>query len=212
MRVPHNQPAALHPRFDRRVLADEERALLAAASDTETRHRLRWTMWAAKESAFKYLRQTEPGLPFHPREFAVHLDSSTLGRVTHHGTELGVALDVTPARAHAVTIGAPGSGTDGSKAVAHTGTARAQSPADASAEVRRLAAREVGRLLDVRPGLIEIDGSARSAPRAHRDGELLPVELSLSHDEAWLAWAVRRSGPSARWHRLDGAADARSGA
>lgn len=193
LRDPHNQPAALHPRFDTRVFGHEERDALAAASDVETRHHLRWTMWAAKESALKYLRQAEPALPFHPREFAVHLGSSTIARVTHRGAELGVTLDVTPARVHAVTLGAPGTGSAHPEAVARTGIARANSPADASAEVRRLAAREIACLLDVSPAGIEIDGSASSTPRAHRDGEPLPIELSLSHDGDWLAWAVRRS-------------------
>jgi len=205
LRDPHNQPAALHPRFDQRVFGGGERDRLSAAAGAEARHRLRWAMWAAKESALKYLRQAEPELPFHPREFTVHLDSPTSGHVVHRGTEFGVALDVAPARVHVVTVGAAGA--DGTSADASTGVARTRSPTDASTEVRRLAAREIGRLLDVRPATIEIDGSPRSAPRAYADGAPLPVDLSLSHDGPWLAWAIvagrremggRRSGPGAR--------------
>lgn len=189
LRDPDNRPATLHPRFDQRVFGREERDVLEAAPDADTRHRLRWTMWAAKESALKHLRQVDSALPFHPREFTVRLESSARGLVSHRGTELGVTLDVTPGRIHAVTVGAPGDGT-GSDPIARTGIARAKSPADASAEVRRLAAREIGRLLGLRPASIEIDGSPRSAPRAHRSGEPLRVDLSLSHDGDWLAWAV----------------------
>lgn len=192
LRDPHNRPAALHPRFDVRVFRDEERDAFPAAPDAGARHRLRWTMWAAKESALKYLRQIEPGLPFHPREFVVRLDSSTTGRVTHGETELEVTLDVSPERVHAVTLGAPDTGE--TPVGARIGIARAHSPTDASAEVRRHAAREIAGLLGVRPAGIEIDGSARSVPRAHYDGGLLPVELSLSHDGDWLAWAVVSSG------------------
>lgn len=190
LRDPDNQPAALHPRFDRRVFGRDERDALAAAPDADTRHRLRWTMWAAKESALKHLRQVEPALPFHPREFVVRLTSSETGRVTHRGTELAVTLDATPARVHAVTAGPPGTGSAGADAVARIGIARSKSAADASAEVRRFAAHEIGRLLDVRPAEIAIDGSAHSAPRARCKGEPLPVDLSLSHDGDWLAWAV----------------------
>ncbi|MFW6088364.1 MAG: 4'-phosphopantetheinyl transferase family protein [Gemmatimonadota bacterium] len=191
LRDPDNQPAALHPRFDERVFGPEERDLLAAAAGADPRHRLRWTMWAAKESALKYLRQLDPELPFHPREFVVRLDSPAAGRVEHHGTGLAVTIDATPARVHAVTLGAPGeAGSAESNPVTRTGTAQTQSGTDASDEVRRLAAIEIARLLGLEPSAVQIDGSVGAAPRARADTVLLPVELSLSHDGTWLAWAV----------------------
>lgn len=192
LRDPDNQPAALHRRFDLRVFDDEEHDLLSAACNVEARHRLRWTMWAAKECALKYLRQIEPGLPFRPREFAVTLDSSAGGRVVHRGAELGVALDVTRARVHAVAAGPPGVvGPVPVTAVARIERARPAAPADASIDVRRLAARELERLLDLPAGSVDIHGGARTtAPRARHDGEELPVELSLSHDGAWMGCAV----------------------
>ena len=189
LRAPHNQPDVLHPRFDRRVFDEQEHGLLSAASDVEARHRLRWTMWAAKEAALKYLRQVEPGLPFRPRELVVRLVSTASGQVVHRGTELDVTLDVTPARVHAVVTGPWGAG-DAPGAGARTGVARTSRRTNASAEVRRLAAQEIGRLLRIRAATIEIDGTARSAPRACRDGQVLPVELSLSHDGSWLASAI----------------------
>jgi phosphopantetheinyl transferase (holo-ACP synthase) len=190
LRAPHVQPAALHPRFDLRVFGDEERELLATTPDVKARHRLRWAMWAAKESALKHLRQFDPRLPFLPRQFAVRLDSSTRGRIVHRGTELDVALDVTPARVHAVTVGPPGGDEPSADPGTRTRVARVRPRADASTEVRRLAVREIGRLLRIRTATLEIDGAARSAPRARRDGELLPVDLSLSHDGSWLACAI----------------------
>lgn len=190
LRDPDNQPAALHPRFDLRVFDDEELGLLAMTPDVQVRHRLRWAMWAAKESALKHLRQIDPRLPFLPRQFAVRLASSTRGRVVHRETELDVTLDVTPARVHAVTVGAPGGDVPSADSGARIGVARVRPRADASTEARRLAAREIGRLLRIRAATIEIDSAPRSAPRASRDGKVLPVELSLSHDGSWLACAI----------------------
>jgi len=70
--------AALHSRFDARVFNATERAELARAAD---RHRLRWTFWAAKEAAFKWLRRHEGRAIFAPRRFAVVLDSIERGSV-----------------------------------------------------------------------------------------------------------------------------------
>jgi phosphopantetheinyl transferase (holo-ACP synthase) len=48
LRDPENQPEAIHPRFDDRVFTWAERARILAAGSP---HRMRWVLWAAKESA-----------------------------------------------------------------------------------------------------------------------------------------------------------------
>src|SRR5512139_2501725 len=67
---PETQPGAVHPRFDARVFTDDE---LRALRRSVAPGRLRWLMWAAKESAFKAVRRNDACVAFRPREFAVTL-------------------------------------------------------------------------------------------------------------------------------------------
>src|SRR5512140_1470404 len=65
----------LHPRFATRVFTAAERALLEACADRRSLH---WALWAAKESAYKTLKQLEPSLAFSPRRLEVALDAGAL--------------------------------------------------------------------------------------------------------------------------------------
>lgn len=192
---PDNGSTAIHPRFDRRVFTDAELDRLNDVPDEEVRHRLRWSLWAAKESALKYLRQADPHIPWHPREFGVRTDGPESACVRHADRELAVTLDVTPRRVHAVIPG----GDDTLADLHRVESGAPPDPAEASAGVRRMAARAVGRLFGVDPTEIAITGpDGRSAPegpaipRALHRGERLAVDVSLSHDGRWLACAVRR--------------------
>ena len=77
----------------------------------------------------------------------------------------------------------------------------AMDPQTISAATRVLAGRVVARECGLRSVDIRIvtppEGKVDPAPHALHAGELLPVELSLSHDGAWIACAVvsRRTGP-----------------
>lgn len=193
LRDPDNQPAAIHPRFDQRVFTDGERALLDALNDGAERHRLRWSLWAAKESAFKYQRQVDPRVAFHPRTFRVELEAPTGGRVHHGDRTLDLALDVTPRRVHALVA----SGARPVVAIREVESGPPVSPAAATAHVRRLAAELVGELLGIAPEEIVIAGPRGMAaptgtdiPRAVRDGTPLDVAVSLSHDGSWGAAAA----------------------
>ncbi|MFW6084532.1 MAG: 4'-phosphopantetheinyl transferase superfamily protein [Gemmatimonadota bacterium] len=204
LRDPDNQPSAIHPRFDERVFRDRELRRLDEL-DAPAAHRLRWTMWAAKESAYKYIAQRKPGTPFRPGQMTVHPAAAPPGRraarVEWAGGEVEVRIDSRPDRVHAATVADDGS----APICALRRIAGATSPeADApfpeadphalSAATRVLAARTVARLLGLRAPEIRIAappaGARPVAPRALRAGETLPVELSLSHDGAWIACAV----------------------
>ena len=68
---------AQHPRFAERVFTPAERHRIASDPSPQ---RLRWALWAAKESAYKALRRVRPDIGFSPRQFRV---------------ELGIAVDGT---------------------------------------------------------------------------------------------------------------------
>lgn len=106
---PESHPGALHDRFDVRAFTDDERAGL---SDSASPHRLRWTLWAAKESAFKVAKKIDPEVVFHPRDFRVReIERGPAGKgqtgegsavVLHEIGSFAVWLDRTDEWVHAV--------------------------------------------------------------------------------------------------------------
>ena len=92
LRDAETRPGATHPRFDLRVFTPAERERLHEALRPV---RLRWSLWAAKESAYKAARQLQPDLPFHPREFATRVAEragTALERAEHALHDAGDAL------------------------------------------------------------------------------------------------------------------------
>lgn len=192
LRDPANLPATLHRRFDTRVFTGRERRVLAAAATEEERHRLRWTLWAAKESALKCLRQVHPGLPFRPPEILVRIESPSRGTVVHRGVELDLVLDVTDARVHVLAVGPGGNDPAAVHRATRVEPCTAAAAVAMSRRVRELAAEEIGGLLGQPAGSIEVGrGSRLAPPSARRDGRTLPVEVSLSHDGSWIGCAIR---------------------
>jgi phosphopantetheinyl transferase (holo-ACP synthase) len=195
LRDPANQPDAIHSRFDRRVFADVELVALGNLSPDE-RHLERWMRWAAKEGALKLTRQVVPRAPFHPRELPVSRLTPTSARVAARalGRDLQVAFDVDEERVHAVVTDTA-AGAAGARAPRHvqSGARRLVStdPGDATAEVRRHAATALARLLGLEPEAVEITSSETGRPPVVcSHGEVLPADVSLSHDGGWVAWAV----------------------
>ena len=87
LRDPDSQPESLHPRWDERVFTESERELL---SRSKSRHRARWALWAAKESAFKAARQADPDARFIPRTFRIRDVSDA--QLTALGSSTGQSL------------------------------------------------------------------------------------------------------------------------
>ena len=84
LRDPETRPGAQHARFDARVFAASERLALERSRDAG---RLRWILWAAKESAFKAARRCDPATVFAPSHFVVELGEGLRGRVRHAGRD-----------------------------------------------------------------------------------------------------------------------------
>lgn len=160
--------STLHPRFDARVFSAPERALLARAAD---RRALRWSLWAAKEAAFKAARRLDPALCFHPRAFVVER-----GLVRHAARCFRVRIARSGVLIHAVAELAevPASG-----ALARSCTvAPGASP---GAAARALARSVAARLLGADPAELEIVPGAGRAPRLLHRGAASGLALSLSH-------------------------------
>ena len=182
IRHPLCQPDAIHPRFDTRAFSAREIALIAA---TEKAHQMRWSLWAAKESAFKALRKLDSRIRFIPRDFAVQL-SGGRAEVSHRLGRFGVWLDHTDQWVHALASQAgekPGFRLDGDSLAAAGSTEEGLGE-----RVRRLASSALGGLLEVTPSEIEIVSVDR-VPRCLWRGDPLPYDLSLSHDGRFVSCA-----------------------
>ena len=199
---PRCQPDTIHPRFDSRAFSAQEIEFLAAS---DVAHRTRWSLWAAKESAFKAARKLDPLIRFIPRDFEVfpvgrNADGHARpwAEVVHRRGRFDIWLDHADHWVHAAAShggGEPGFRVDGDPS-ANPG------PEDdgCSRRVRKLAGDALGAVLDIPAGEIRIVSTDR-IPQARRGPAPLPIDLSLSHDGRFIAcaWRSTRSpGPTLR--------------
>jgi phosphopantetheinyl transferase (holo-ACP synthase) len=198
LRDPENQPEAIHPRFDDRVFTWAERARILAAGSP---HRMRWVLWAAKESAYKVARKIDSRVYFSPRAFTVRIPGGeaetsdpVLAEVSHSLGQFQVCLESTEEWVHAV---ASVSGTGVAKAnwqLRSIGreAARHIPGLEASARVRQLACSAIASALSVVPTELSIAAAARRVPSVSWRGRRLPVDLSFSHHGRFVACAWGR--------------------
>ncbi len=170
-------------RFIQRVCSQSEQALLAREGASD---RLLYSLFAAKEAAFKVVCKLGPVPVFAHRKFVV---SDDLRSVTYGDWTLQLELDVDGERVHAVasTFFPPPRGT----------VARLQPGADQSVAARALLKGVVSRTfgcsvaqLDVvrEPAPERWDGFG--PPRVLLGGAPLPLDVSLSHDGGFVACAI----------------------
>jgi phosphopantetheinyl transferase (holo-ACP synthase) len=162
--------AGHHPRFDDRVFAPAERALIAAGPEGE---RVRWLLWAAKESAYKAARRAT---------------------VEAAGRTFDVEL-----RGDDEHVQAIARGRDDARAAVYSAVARLAGTEEStpSAAVRRLTMTTLARLLAVSEPDLALDRDGR-LPRLWIRGRLSPAELSLSHHGRFVAFACRWPGERGR--------------
>lgn len=179
---PHCQPEAIHPRFDSRAFTPREIELLAQSPQV---HRARWSLWAAKESAFKACRKIDRRVRFLPRDFAVYPNGER-AEVRHHAGLFDVWFDHSEQWVHALASQGgdkPGSELDGDPAA---GTNIREY--DLGERARALAQSAISALFDLTPSELRIV-SEDQIPQPWRHGKPLPVDLSLSHDGRFVSCA-----------------------
>ena len=184
---PESRPEALHDRFDVRVFTSDERETLSASASA---HPLRWTLWAAKESAYKVAKKLDPAVRFLPRDFVVRLIGEGRAVVTHEAGPFNVRLYGTDEWVGAVTTRgvAPVAADD---PVTHVGSGieRLGVPgADPSQAVREFARAAIALRMNLPTGEVRI-AADRGIPVVLWRDRRLPVDLSLSHHGRFVAWA-----------------------
>jgi phosphopantetheine--protein transferase-like protein len=200
-------------RFLRRVFTAAEAALIRGAHDPD---RTLWLLWAAKEAAFKVVRQLRPEAPFAHRQLAVAPATDAAprrlrGRVIVRGLlgphDVAVEAAWRHGRAYVhclATAGTPGPAQVraalGRLPVAAPGAAAGERSATQALESE--AVRRLARRLAAAAGLgaVEVvrarrDDGRLAAPRLHAPGAPAPLagwSLSLSHDGRFVAAALAR--------------------
>ena len=170
-------PFATHPRFDERVFAPEELRFLESSG---ARDRLRWVLWAAKESAFKVARKLDPRAIFSPRRAIVRLGTDGRGavRVGERAFSLFVACD--GEACHAVASSGAGAVTSVMRRLAPWESPRLRA--------RRLAISIVARELGASPADVAIV-KEQGIPTVRLRGRPAPLDVSLSHHGRFVAFA-----------------------
>ena len=182
---PESRPGAIHNRFDARVFTFDEREAL---SDSASAHELRWTLWAAKESAYKVAKKLDPAVRFLPRDFVVRWITEGRAVVIHETGPFDVRLRRTDE-----WVGAVATLTAANAPWTHrpitAGIERLEVPgADPSRTVRELACAALALGMNLPPGQVQI-AADQGIPVAFWRSRRLPVDLSLSHHGRFVAWA-----------------------
>jgi len=179
LRDPEAAPGGTHPRFDERVFCPAEQALLRSGDSPVA---LRWTLWAAKESAFKAARRTDPKTVFSPVRFVVRLTDGSCATVTHDGRRFRVRILRRDDAVHAVAVAEPGAAAD---LVVDSARLVAEDP---SAAVRRFAVERLAACLVIDAARLTLGG--RKIPLLLVDGHPSPVEVSLCHHGEAIGFAA----------------------
>jgi phosphopantetheinyl transferase (holo-ACP synthase) len=183
------------------VFAEEELEQLDACDNREV---LRWSMWAAKEAAYKLLKARHASVVFSPSRFVVRPDGHNAATVEVADVHLRVDFQTTPAYVHAIARQEPVTCPVPRRQVRQLAVSSREATAaavamhggdaiPASVAVRQLAVTSVARLLGEEPAGLSV-GSDGRVPILLRGGRRVPGSLSLSHHGRFVAFAWSPSG------------------
>lgn len=174
----------LRERFVARVCCQSERALLAASAEPKV---LLWSLFAAKEAAFKAISKLGP-LVFAHRRFVVSAD---LRSVTYEKHVLWLQVEVKGPCVHAVAWSDDETPIYGSELI--------DADANASVAARALLVRTLGvEGLSVERAPLPGSWNGFGPPRLFRDGVEVNLDISLSHDGRFVGFAADSSGAEKR--------------
>jgi phosphopantetheine--protein transferase-like protein len=205
-----NRRSAANPRYAQRVLSSREYASLTAAAEPE---RLLWSLWSAKEAAYKSL-SPNADLVFSQREFVVHTPQlhrfnqhrgQAYGSVVHGEREVAVRWYWTQQYVHCVSGAAATAGHACVRAADDVCIDLDEHPRytsmPASSQAVRALAHELLDKLGTIPADAWISRRVRHAPQIVAAGRVWPgAQVSLSHDGRFVAAAVSRCQLQAQPH------------
>ena len=194
LKDPENIGKSRDDRFLGRVFTAGERELIASVPSPDT---LLWSLWAAKEAAYKAVSQADPAVCSIPHRYRVVLDAEDAaqkivrrtGKVITPRGEIVLEVAVSADWVHAMAAGAE----EALKRLCQR-VKRLEEGKGAvipSAFVRRELLREIARHLDCPVDDLSVvkNQDGLGAPRILFRGDLLAAEISLSHDGRFTAFA-----------------------
>ena len=194
LKDPENIGKSRDDRFLGRVFTAGERELIASVPSPDT---LLWSLWAAKEAAYKAVSSADPAVCSIPHRYRVVLEAEDAtrkivrlaGKVITPRGELVLEVAVSADWVHALAAGAE----EALKRICRRvkrleGGKGAVNP---SAFVRGALLREIAHRLDCPVGDLSVvkNPDGLGAPRVLFRGDLLAAEVSLSHDGRFAAFA-----------------------
>jgi phosphopantetheine--protein transferase-like protein len=194
LKDPENIGKSRDDRFLGRVFTAGERELIASVPSPDT---LLWSLWAAKEAAYKAVSSADPAVCSIPHRYRVVLEAEDAtrkivrlaGKVITPRGELVLEVAVSADWVHALAAGAEEALKRLCRRVKRLeGRKGAVNP---SAFVRGALLREIARRLDCPVGDLSVvkNPDGLGAPRVLFRGDLLAAEVSLSHDGRFVAFA-----------------------
>ena len=183
----------LNPRFDARVFTAAERLALERSGD---RNRQRWSLWSAKEAAYKVARKLDASATFSPSRFGVELDRDACGSVCYRGRRFAVRVLEQAGGLHALATCEAAADAELVHALERLPASSVLRPGELSREARRLACERMAPRLGVAAADLEVRSRER-IPELWLGDERLPVDLSLSHHGQLVAFACALK-PTAR--------------
>jgi phosphopantetheinyl transferase (holo-ACP synthase) len=206
LKEPGNRGKSGDVRFLGRVFTADERALIAGAACPDA---LLWSLWAVKEAAYKAVCRGDPAVRSTPRRYRVvvggecackMMDAATgsggiSGRVVTPRGELAFQVTATDDYVHALAAAEERDLKEAFHRVDRMDDA-SLSGGDASAFVRGQLLGEIARRTGSSLCDLEIrkDPAGPGVPRVFLRGRPLAMEISLSHDGRFTAFAVEFAG------------------
>lgn len=197
--TPENRNKSRDRRFLDRVFTPEERAFIGPAEQPEA---ILWALWAGKEGAYKAISKINPGVSSVPRRYHVRFlkgDPKTClvssqeailsGLVETPAGEVFFRTLLTPQYVHCLAV----TGTCLSEKLIFQ-VLDLQDQPDLSASLQRTVVRRLSSLLGIHPSTIEIQRPRTplgyGPPRIFVEGEETELDISLSHDGRYGAYAL----------------------
>lgn len=198
--LPDNRKKIPDRRFlDRVFTADEQKFIAQHAQNAA----LVWALWAGKESAYKALSKSVPGIPSIPRRYRVVFSVAAADKIIEKGgrsvwngaveTPAGSVLCrvlLTPDYVHCLAIA--GGCLSDERLIQRV--LRWNQNEDLSAGLRRMAIERLAFAGEVCPSAIEIvrqqTPKGLGPPRVFVNGSRSATDITLSHDGRWGAFAL----------------------
>lgn len=193
LKDPGNIGKSRNGRFLERVFNAEERGMIAAAARPDA---LLWSLWAAKEAAYKCVSRKAPAAVSVPRRYPVLLaDAPTggesdapaggfalTGRVGTPRGDVSLRIDWTGEGDYVHALVAPSAASLRGMVVRIFPVDIPESRGGASAFVRGLLIGEIARHLACSASDLAVSPSGSGAPEVFLRGRTLKLDFSLSHD------------------------------